>query len=100
MDNVQIGKFIAVNDDGEGVLGKILYYTLSSVLIDKDILAQICEDIGFPYPGGRRLALADAFRSATGDIYDAKTAQGANGSEIFKIYCRDNQSEKGSYPAN
>jgi len=95
METMQINKFIAVHDDGESVLGKILYYTLSSVLIDKTTLTKICEDIGFPYSGGRRLALADAFRSATGDVGDSKTVKGAYGPEVFKIYCRDNQAGNG-----
>jgi hypothetical protein len=91
-----ITDFIAVRDDGDGVLGKILYYTLSGVLIDKSELEQICSDICFPYAASRRSALADAFRNATGDIYDAKTVKGAFGKERIKIYCRDNKSDGGS----
>jgi len=90
-----MNQFISVKEDGEGVLGKILYYSLSSVLIDKAELARICEDIGFPYKSNRRVALADAFRSATGDIYDCKTVKGLFGAEIYKVYCRDNQAENG-----
>jgi regulator of extracellular matrix RemA (YlzA/DUF370 family) len=39
--------------------------------------------------------LADAFRSATGDIYDSQTVKGVFGTEAFKVYCRDNQAENG-----
>jgi len=91
---MEMSSLISVTHDGEGVLGKILYYSLSSVLIDKEDLARICEDIGFPYKSSRRVALADAFRSATGDIYDTKTVRGSFGAEVFKIYCRDNASER------
>ena len=86
----------AVNNDGEGVLGKILYYSLSSVLIEKGTLAKICEDLGFPYNSSKRLAMSDAFRSATGDISDSKTVQGVFGAEVFKVYCRDNQTKEGT----
>ncbi|MDR1131914.1 MAG: hypothetical protein LBL15_05805, partial [Oscillospiraceae bacterium] len=97
MDNssLQMNQFIAVRDDGENVLGKILYYSLSSVLIEKETLAKICGELGFPYAASGRLAMADAFRSATGDVYDSKTVRGAFGTETFKVYCRDNQTEKG-----
>lgn len=95
MDMMNINKFIAVQDDGENVLGKILYYSLSSILIEKTRLEQICEEIQFPYTPSRRLARADAFRSATGDIYDSKTTKSADGIQVYKIYCRDNQSERG-----
>jgi hypothetical protein len=88
-----MNNFIAVKDDGEGVLGKLLYYSLSSILIDKDELERICEDVGFPYTQSRRSAPADAFRNATGDISDAKTVKSAYGAERFKIYCRDNKSD-------
>lgn len=91
---MEMNNLISVTKDGEGVLGKILYYSLSSVLIDKEQLARICEDIGFPYKSNRRVALADAFRSATGDIYDTKTVKGDFGTEVFKVYCRDNASER------
>lgn len=97
MDNtVNINNFIAVNDDGEGVLGKILYYSLSSILVDKDELERICGEIGFPFPASKRVALADAFRSATGDIYGSKTVRGSGGAEIYKVYCRDNESKNGA----
>ena len=96
MDNyTQMKDFIAVHDDGEGVLGKILYFSLSSILIENETLTRICDEIGFPVNTNKRLALADAFRSATGDISDTKTVKTPYGTEVFKVYCRDNVSEKG-----
>jgi hypothetical protein len=95
MGNINFGNFAAVKDDGEGVLGKILYYTLSSVTVDRGKLAEICETLEFPYTE-KRLALSDAFRNATGDISESQTIKSAFGVETFKIYCRDNKAEKGS----
>lgn len=95
METPTMKNFVAVNDDGEGVLGKLLYFSLSSILVDKDELTQICDEIGFPVSIGKRVALADAFRSATGDIYDSKTVKTSAYAEVFKVYCRDNQPEKG-----
>jgi len=92
---MELNNLVAITGDGEGVLGKILYYSLSSVLVDRDKLMEICEELEFPYTPNRNVAHADAFRSATGDIYDKKTVNGIFGAETFKIYCRDNKSPKG-----
>jgi len=94
MSLMNMNNFAAVQNDGEGVLGKLLYYSLSSILIDKDKLEEICAQINFPYTASRRVALADAFRSATGDIYESKTVKGPFGTQVYKVYCRDNQSTR------
>lgn len=87
----QISDFAAVRQDGNGVLGKILYYALSTTLIDKEKFGELCQSIGFPYEPSRRTAKADAFRSATGDIYDRLLLKTDSGPQIFKVYCRDNK---------
>ena len=92
---MDLNNLVAITGDGEGVLGKIVYYSLSSILVDRDNLEEICDELEFPYTSTRRVAHADAFRSATGDIYDKKTVSGIFGPETFKIYCRDNKAEKG-----
>lgn len=92
--NMQLEDFMAVKDDGEGVLGKLLYYSLSSILVDKCTLGRLCAELDFPYSGGKRTAMADAYRSATGDIYDYKTATGPFGAQVYKVYCRDNISTR------
>ena len=86
--------FAAVKADGEDVLGKILYYTLSTTLVDKDELAELCKTMDFPYQPSKRLATADAFRSATGDIYARKVLDTPEGPLCFKVYCRDNRAGK------
>lgn len=88
---MNMSDYAGVKADGEDVLGKILYYTLSSILVDKDKLTGLCEAIGFPYQPSKRLAVADAFRSATGDIYERKVLETPDGPLCFKVYCRDNQ---------
>ena len=54
--------------DQAHMLGKLLYFSLANLLVDKGELSQLCEDMGIPYSGGTRLSVGDAFRSATGDI--------------------------------
>ena len=66
----QMQNFAAVQGDGNGVLGKVLYYSLSNILIDREEMAALCASVGFPYQPTNRSARADAFRSATGDVYE------------------------------
>lgn len=92
---VRFQDFIAVPQENGEILGKILYYSLSSILIDRDELQTLCDAIGFPAAIGRRAALGDAFRSATGDIYEQKMVRTDAGPQIFKVYCRDNKAPGG-----
>ena len=39
------------------------------ILVEKDQLATLCETLHIPYAGGKRISVADAFRSATGHLY-------------------------------
>ena len=94
--NYQMQDFAGVREDGAEVLGKVLYFSLSSILIDKDKFVELCEGIGFPYRPTRRTALADAFRTATGDIYKRELVRTDAGPLLYKVYCRDNKAPSGS----
>ena len=48
-NTIQFSQFAAVSKDSDEVLGKILYYTLSSILIDREVLARLCDTVDFPY---------------------------------------------------
>ena len=72
------------------MLGKFVYFSLASVLVEKDALAELCQSMGMPYVGGKRLSVSDAFRSATGDIRDRLIVQRDGERKIFAVYCRDN----------
>ena len=92
---LRLQNFAAIQKDGNGVLGKVLYYSLSNILIDKEKFSELCQSIGFPYQPTRRTALADAFRSATGDIYERMVLKTDSGPQVFKVYCRDNRAPGG-----
>lgn len=62
---IRFEDFAAVSQDGGDVLGKVLYYSLSSILIDRDELESLCDAVGFPKGRSNRTAMGDAFRSAT-----------------------------------
>lgn len=48
---IRFEDFAAVSQDGGDVLGKVLYYSLSSILIDRDELESLCDAVGFPKGG-------------------------------------------------
>jgi hypothetical protein len=84
-----MGDFMAVKADSGEVLGKLLYFSLSNVQVERAKLSEICEGMGIPFAGANRTSAGDAFRSATGDIYRRIVDAG----HIYKVYCRDNKSE-------
>ena len=51
--------------DKAHMLGKFLYFSLSSLLVERETLKKLCEDIGIPYAGGTRLSVGDADRKST-----------------------------------
>ena len=81
----------AASGDEAHVLGKFLYFSLSNILVDKQKLGELCDGLGMPYSGGKRLSVSDAFRSATGDIRERITVQRDGEQKIYEIYCRDNE---------
>ena len=80
----------AANGDKASVLGKFLYFSLANILVEKEALAQLCEDLSIPYSGSKRISVSDAFRSATGDIKDRITVKTPGAHHIYAVYCRDN----------
>ena len=84
----------AMKGDVTQVLGKFLYFSLPSILVEKQALSNLCETLGMPYSGGKRLSVSDAFRSATGDIRDRLTVQRDGEQRILEVYCRDNSRTK------
>ena len=54
MDNVfDMHDFIGTSQGDEAhMLGKFLYFSLANLLVDKEALSTLCEDMGIPYSGG------------------------------------------------
>lgn len=92
MNNIfKMENLMGVAQENESILGKFLYFSLSNVLIDREKLIEICEDMSLPVKPSNRIGSADAFKSATGDIYDRIVKKDHGELKIYKIYCRDNQ---------
>lgn len=83
----KMGDLMAVNNNNGEVLGKFVYFSLGSVLIEHENLKEICNAVNIEYTPPKKTAHLNAFRSATGDIYDRIT----DGTDIHKVYCRDNK---------
>ena len=77
--------------DEQHMLGKFLYFTLASILVDKEELSVLCQDTGMPYTSSKRLSVADAFRSSTGDIRRRIVSKRSGDRKIYSVYCRDNE---------
>ena len=93
MNNVfDMKDFIGTSQgDKEHMLGKFLYFSLSNLLVEKEALSKLCEEMDIPYSGGKRLSVADAFRSATGDIRERYPVTTMGETHIYLAYCRDNK---------
>ncbi len=89
---IDMKNFVAAAEgDQEHMLGKFLYFTLANLLVEKNALSKLCEEMGITYTGGKRLSVADAFRSATGDIQERYPVTAMGETHIYLAYCRDNK---------
>lgn len=86
----------AVQGDQANLLGKLLYFSLSNILVDKAELSKLCDGMGIYYGSAKRLSVSDAFRSATGDVKDRIVVKQAGEQHIYQIYCRDNRRARAS----
>ncbi len=84
-------KVAAAEGDKDHMLGKFLYFSLANLLVEKDALSKLCEDLDIPCSSGKRLSVSDAFRSATGDIQERIPVTRMGETHIYLAYCRDNK---------
>lgn len=95
-ETIQFQNMMGVSSgDKQNMLGKLLYFSLPSILVDKEQLTELCDSMGIYYAGGNRLSVADAFRSATGDIKERVVSKQSGEQQIYQIYCRDNKKTTG-----
>ena len=75
----------------EEILGKYMYYSFPKMIVKAEKMNEICTQIGFPVAACEVPSVTDAFRSATGGIYDRIEETAGDETKICKIYCRDNK---------
>ena len=75
----------------EDLLGKMVYYSLSDVLMERAEFEKIRAACNIGCRAGTRISSANAFRAATGDVKGRVEIGGYSG----KVYFRDNKQRKG-----
>ncbi len=92
--SVTMENFMAIKtDDGTSaeVLGKYMYYSLPNLVVKVSRVKDICQQIEFPVEVNDKISITDAYRSATGSIYDRIVETVNDEKKVTRIYCRDNK---------
>lgn len=91
---MNMNEFIAVSDKNtDGILGYLLYYSISGVLVPRDKLIQVGEDMGLSKVKPARESKSNAYRKATTAIKDRIVLKTPYSTNIYRVYCRDNKRE-------
>lgn len=81
--------YMAVQDGSEGIIGKIVYYSIAGILVDKQVCQEVGRSLGLPKIKPSRESRASAYKYAT----TALKNRVAIPSKIYRIYCRDNRKD-------
>lgn len=84
---------IAVQEKTDGIIGKFLYYSTSNILIERSKFIEIGQSFGLPKFKPAKESKAGAYRNATTAIKDRIQVKDGNGTQVYRIYCRDNKKE-------
>lgn len=84
---------IAVPENAGGIIGKFFYYSLSNILIHKDKFIRVGMDFGLPKFKPAKESKSGAYRNATTALKDRIEVKGSNGTQVYRVYCRDNKRE-------
>ena len=88
---------MAVPQNAEGIIGKFFYYSTSNIMIPKSKFIEIGQAFGLPKYKPAKESKASAYRCATTAIKDRVTVRGVTGTEVYRIYCRDNKKENAKF---
>ena len=89
--------FIAVQENTADIIGKFLYYSTSNILINRAKFIEIGQSFGLPKYKPARESKAGAYRNATTAIKDRIQVKDGNGTQVYRIYCRDNKKEDATH---
>lgn len=90
---MKMDDIMAVRENTDGIIGKILYYSISNILIDKAKLIEIGQSLGLPKVKPARESKAGAYRNATTALKERIVTKDSTGTHTYRIYCRDNKKE-------
>ena len=89
--------FIAVQEHTDGIIGKFLYYSTSNILIERTKFIEIGQSFGLPKCKPAKESKSGAYRNATTAIKDRIQVRDGGGTQIYRIYCRDNKKEDAAH---
>lgn len=81
--------FIAVQEKTDGIIGKFLYYSTSNILIERSKFIEIGQSFGLPKYKPAKDSKSGIYRTATTAIKDRIQVKDGNGTQVYRIYCRD-----------
>lgn len=87
MSNME--NFIAVQEKTDGIIGKFLYYSTSNILIERSKFIEIGQSFGLPKYKPAKDSKSGIYRTATTAIKDRIQVKDGNGTQVYRIYCRD-----------
>ena len=89
--------FIAVQEKTDGIIGKFLYYSTSNILMKRSKFIEIGQSFGLskftPPPESK----STIYRTATTPIKDRIQVKDGSGTQVYRIYCRDNKKEDATH---
>ncbi len=88
MDNLMI-----VPENTSEIIGKFFYYSLANILIPKEQFIRVGMDFGLPKFKPAKESKAGAYRNATTALKERVVVKGSTGTQVYRIYCRDNKKE-------
>ena len=84
--------FMGVNEGNGGIIGKLLYYSTSNILIPKNTFVQLGKAFNLPKVKPARESKSSAYRYATTALKERVVTKDLSGTHIYRIYCRDIES--------
>lgn len=89
--------FIAVQEHTDGIIGKLLYYSTSNILVERTKFIEIGQSFGLPKCKPAKESKSGAYRNATTAIKDRIQVKDGSGTRVYRIYCRDNKKEDATH---
>ena len=88
---------MAVPENTGGIIGKFFYYSLANILIPKEQFIRVGMDFGLPKFKPAKESKAGAYRNATTALKERVEVKGSTGTQVYRIYCRDNKKEDAAH---
>ena len=89
----EMQSFMGVNEGNGGIIGKLLYYSTSNILIPKNTFVQLGKAFNLPKVKPARESKSSAYRYATTALKERVVTKDLSGTHIYRIYCRDNKQD-------